>query len=223
MLGQELVSSIVQFAQRTYRCVHIAKYGSVTVPLIFGVGGSIWLMVWPPFRRHHRQSRLNHLVNNQTVTCDVETDCAVAPLTTCPTHRSPALRGLIHILLSIPFGLLFEPSFTRFCAFHDRITAPGFAPVTTWAAISTPAVAIATFRRELIQPFHGTTSDAPFCGCTGRVLCSHTYRADRYLPNRYRSGGNQADCVAFTIWPYTDHLQGCVPFVYMRLGVSPLA
>lgn len=31
-----LVGCIVQFAQRTYRCVDIAKCGSVTVPLIFG-------------------------------------------------------------------------------------------------------------------------------------------------------------------------------------------
>jgi len=203
VLGQELVGCIVQFAQRTYRCVHIAKYSGVTVPLMFGAGGPVWLMVWLPLRGHHCQSGLNHFIHKQVVACGSDAGCAVAPLATCPTHRTSSLRGLFCVLLSESFGLLSAASFTRFCAFHDGVPATSLAPVTARPTVSTPTIAVATFRRELIQRFHGTTPDARFCGCTGRGICSHTYRADRYLPNRYGSGGNQADCVALTIKPFT--------------------
>ena len=72
------VGCIVQFAQRTYRCVHIAKYSGVTIALMFGAGGPVWLMVWLPFRGHHRQSRLNHFINKQVVACGLDAGCAVS-------------------------------------------------------------------------------------------------------------------------------------------------
>ena len=180
-------------------------------------------MVRLPFGGHHGQSRLNHFINDQAVASSLQTGFAATPLATGPSHVTPSLTRLTGIPLAVDLRHFLSASFTRFCAFNDGVTTAGLKRVAARAAIGTPAVAIATFRRILIQRFHFTATDAGLGVCTGRGICSHTYRADRYLPNRYRSGGNQADCVAFTIRPYTDHPKGCVFVMCPRLGVPPAA